>query len=217
MALSQRISFIGGGNMASALIQGLIAAGTARPEQITASDVREAALRELRDKHGIHTTTDNALACGADIVVLSVKPQVFASLLTEIGAKLGADTLVISIAAGVPLSAIEARLGEARVVRAMPNTPALVGAGATALATGKHATQADGAVAEQIFQSVGITVSVPEELMDAVTAVSGSGPAYVFLLAEALTEAGVRVGLPLEAASKLATQTVYGSGKLLHG
>jgi pyrroline-5-carboxylate reductase len=216
MALDQRISFIGGGNMATALIQGLLAAKTSRPEQLCASDVRPEALDALRARHGIETTQDNSKACAADVVVLSVKPQVFPALLAELAPHLDGSKLVLSIAAGVPIAAIEKRLGaQARVVRAMPNTPALVGAGATALAAGTRASAADLQVASQIFASVGTTVNVAEELMDAVTALSGSGPAYVFLLVEAMIEAGVQVGLSREAATQLATQTAFGAGKLL--
>lgn len=216
MALSQRISFIGGGNMATALIEGLLGAGTSRPEQLCVSDVRADALAALQQKHGLRTTQDNARACDADVIVLSVKPQVFPGLLPEIAAHVGARALVISIAAGVPLLAIEGKLGPgARVIRAMPNTPALVGAGATALAAGARASAEDMRVAEQVFESVGVSVRVPETLMDAVTALSGSGPAYVFLMVEALIDAGVHVGLPQAEATRLAVQTVYGAGKLL--
>jgi pyrroline-5-carboxylate reductase len=144
-------------------------------------------------------------------------------VLPELAAELSHAPLVISIAAGVPLSAIEARLSSGtdtaraiRVVRAMPNTPALVGAGATAIAGGQYATSADLEVAEAIFRSVGIVTRVEESLMNAVTGLSGSGPAYVFLMVEALTEAGVRAGLSAETAAALSAQTVYGAGKLLH-
>ncbi len=216
MALDVRISFLGGGNMAGALIQGLLRAGTSRPDQLCASDLRDEALAALRAQHGIETTRDNARACAADVIVLSVKPQIFPVLLPEIAGHIDDKKLVISIAAGVPLEAIEARLGAgARVVRAMPNTPALVGAGATALSAGSRATARDLQVASQIFASVGVTVTVAEELMDAVTALSGSGPAYVFLMAEAMIDAGVNVGLSREQATQLATQTVFGAGKLL--
>lgn len=216
MALSQGIAFIGGGNMANALVQGLIATQTARREQILVSDIRSEGLASLRDRFGVRTTLDNRVACQSDIVVLSVKPQVFPSLLPAIAPNLAPSTLVISIAAGVPLPAIEAALPHSRVVRAMPNTPALVSAGATALAAGARATQEDLALATKIFSSIGVVVQVRDEQMDAVTALSGSGPAYVFLLAEALAQAGVQLGLPPEIAAKLASQTVHGAGKLLH-
>jgi pyrroline-5-carboxylate reductase len=216
MTLSQSIAFIGGGNMASALIQGLLVTGTARPQQIRVSDMRPEGLAALRERHGVETTPDNLEACASDVVVLSVKPQVFPTLLPLLAPRLGADKLVVSIAAGVPLAAIEARLPDARVIRAMPNTPALVSAGATALARGARATAADLQLASAIFSSVGQIVEVADAHMDAVTALSGSGPAYVFLLVEALTNAGTQLGLAPDVAATLAAQTIYGAGKLLH-
>jgi pyrroline-5-carboxylate reductase len=215
MVLSQRIAFIGSGNMAAALLHGLLVTKTTRPELVLASDVREESLAALRARHGIETTSDNVRACAADIVVLSVKPQVFPSLLPQLAPHLAARSLVISIAAGVPLGAIEALLPNARVIRAMPNTPALVSAGATALAAGARASAADRVLAATIFESVGRVVQVEEGLMDAVTALSGSGPAYLFLMAEALIDAGVQLGLPHEVSVTLATQTLYGASKLL--
>jgi pyrroline-5-carboxylate reductase len=215
MQIDRRIAFIGSGNMASALIHGLIASQTSRPEQIIASDVRSETLAALSSAHGVATTQDNAQACSADVVVLSVKPQVMPALLAEIAPHLKPSTLVISIAAGVPLALIESQLIGRRVVRAMPNTPALVAAGATAIAPGQHAGPPDLALARSIFESVGVVVETPESLLDAVTALSGSGPAYVFYLAEALVEAGEAVGLPKQIASELALQTVYGAAKLL--
>jgi pyrroline-5-carboxylate reductase len=218
MPLSQRIAFIGAGNMASALIQGLLSAGTCAAARIVAADLRPEALAELAKRHGVRTVSDNvAAARDADVIVLSTKPQVLPAVLLELAPGLGASPLLISIAAGVPLVVIEHELGAAaRVVRAMPNTPALVQAGATAIAAGAHATADDMQVAEAIFRSVGVVERVPESLMDAVTALSGSGPAYVFLLVEALTAAGEKVGLPRATAAALAAQTLYGAGKLLH-
>ena len=215
MALPQGIAFIGGGNMATALIQGLIATHTARREQLLVSDIRPEGLVQLRDKYGVRTTLDNRAACQSDILVLSVKPQTFAGLLPTIAQHLAPSTLVISIAAGVPLQAIEAALPQSRVVRAMPNTPALVSAGATAIAAGSKATQEDMVLASKIFASVGQVVQIDEAQMDAVTALSGSGPAYVFLLAEALAAAGAELGLAPDVASVLAAQTIYGAGRLL--
>jgi len=218
MTLSARIAFIGAGNMASALIEGLLAAGTCSAAQLAASDVRDEALDALQKKHGIRASRDNAaVALDADVVVLSVKPQVLPEALLALAPVLDTHKLVLSIAAGVPLSAIEAHLPSgARTVRAMPNTPALVRAGATAIAPGANATAADMDVAEAIFRSVGMVERVPEAQLDAVTALSGSGPAYVFALCEALAEAGARVGLAPSTAAALAAQTVYGAGKLLH-
>jgi len=215
MALHQGIAFIGGGNMANALVQGLIATQTARREQLLVSDIRAEGLASLRDRLGVRTTLDNRIACQSDIVVLSVKPQVFPSLLPALAPNLAPSTLVISIAAGVPLHAIEAALPQSRVVRAMPNTPALVSAGATALAAGARATSEDLALATKIFSSIGTVVHVSDEQMDAVTALSGSGPAYVYLLAEALAAAGAQLGLAPDVAAKLAAQTIHGAGKLL--
>lgn len=215
MQIDRRVSFLGSGNMATALIQGLLASHTAKPEQIVASDVRADALDALRTTHGIATTQDNARACDADVLVLSVKPQIMPALLVEIAPHVKAQAVVISIAAGVPLVMIESKLQGRRVVRAMPNTPALVGAGATAIAPGQHAGPEDLALARALFESVGRVVETPESLLDAVTALSGSGPAYVFYLAEALVEAGESVGLPNQVATELALQTVYGAAKLL--
>ena len=216
MKIDQHIAFIGSGNMASALIHGLLASGTSRPERILVNDVRKEALDALAREHGVATTADNAQAAASDVVVLSVKPQVLPALLTEIAPHVSASALVISIAAGVPLALIEAQLAGRRVIRAMPNTPALVSAGATALAAGTHASAADLALARGVFESVGTVVETPESLLDAVTALSGSGPAYVFYLAEALVSAGEAVGLPADVAFALALQTVYGAAKLLH-
>jgi pyrroline-5-carboxylate reductase len=216
MQIDQRIAFIGGGNMASALIHGLLASQTSQPERLLASDVRADALAALSGRHGIATTQDNAQACRADVIVLSVKPQVMPALLSELAPHLAESSLVLSIAAGIPLALIESQLPGRRVVRAMPNTPALVGAGATAIAPGRLAGPADVALARAIFESVGVVVETPEAQLDAVTALSGSGPAYLFYLAEALIEAGEAVGLPKDIASTLALQTVYGAAKLLH-
>jgi pyrroline-5-carboxylate reductase len=215
MALSQGIAFIGGGNMATALIQGLIATHTAGREQLLVSDIRPEGLMQLRDKYGVRTTLDNRVACQSDILVLSVKPQSFPTLLPTIAPHLAPSTLVISIAAEVAVPAIEAGLPHSRVVRAMPNTPALVSAGATALAPGSKAGPDDMALATKIFASIGRVVHVEDAQMDAVTALSGSGPAYIFLLAEALAAAGAELGLAPEVAAELAAQTVYGAGKLL--
>ncbi len=215
--LEKKIAFLGTGNMAEALIKGLLRAGTARPEQITATFRRPERLEEFRKSYPVALTLDNvAAASGAEVVVLSVKPQAMRKLLMQIAPAIDHTKLVISIAAGVPIEALEQKLGAgARIVRAMPNTPSLVGAGACALAGGEHATPDDLEVASSIFNAVGITTVLDESLMDAVTGLSGSGPAYVFLMIEALSDAGVKVGLPRYTALKLAAQTVLGSAKLL--
>lgn len=203
--------------MAGALIRGLLSTDSYRADQILASDIRADRLKELQSGLGIKTTSDNrAAAVHGDVVVLSTKPQDFPKLLPEIAPSLRIDSVVLSIAAGVPISSIEARLKSgSRVVRAMPNTPALVATSATALAKGSHATQQDLDVAKAIFNSVGVAISVDESLLDAVTGLSGSGPAYVFAFIEALRDAGNEMGLAKEEAQKLVIQTVLGSVKLL--
>ena len=216
MSIEKTIAFIGAGNMAEAMIRGLLRGKVFRPEQITASGPLTEHLSDFQEKYGISTTTDNRAAAQAQIVVLSVKPQILSHVLDEIGETINSDALVISIAAGVPVAAIQARLAPGtRVVRAMPNTPALVDAGATAIAGGEHARDTDLADAKRIFDSIGITVILEESQLDAVTGLSGSGPAYVFLILEALSDAGVKVGLSRRTAQLLSAQTVFGSAKLL--
>jgi pyrroline-5-carboxylate reductase len=217
MALGKTIAFLGSGNMAEALVKGLLRAGVAEPREIVCSDRNEARGPELVQRYGVHFTRSNREAVErSDLVVLSVKPQVMNKLLAEIAPALNERKLVISIAAGVPIAAIERKLGHGvRIVRTMPNTPALVGAGATALSAGEHATDEDLRQARALFDAIGKTAVVDESLLDAVTGLSGSGPAYIFLVIEALSDAGVKVGLPRATAQELAAQTVLGSAKLL--
>ncbi|MFO0758127.1 MAG: pyrroline-5-carboxylate reductase [Byssovorax sp.] len=212
----RKIGFIGGGNMAGALIRGLLQSSTVAAEQIRASDVKSERLDELHQKYGIVASDDNeALARWADVIVIAVKPQIVDRILQPIAASLNEGDLVISIAAGVPIDAIEARLPEgARVVRTMPNTAAIALAGATAIAPGSHATPADLQTAKALFEAVGRCVVLDESLLDAVTGLSGSGPAYVMLMIEALADGGVKVGLGRDTALLLAAQTVYGAAKL---
>jgi pyrroline-5-carboxylate reductase len=210
------IGFVGAGNMAEAMIRGLLRGEDFAPAQVYASGPRADRAAELGAKYGIHATTDNHVPARQDIVVLSVKPQILSRVLDEIADSVRADALVLSIAAGVPVTAIQARLASGtRVVRAMPNTPALVDAGATAIAGGEHARESDLADAKRIFDAIGLTVVLEESALDAVTGLSGSGPAYVFLILEALSDAGVKVGLSRRTAQLLAAQTVLGSAKLL--
>ena len=215
--MEKTLGFIGGGNMAAALVKGLLHSKVVPPEKIIVSDVKDDRLQMLREKHGIRTTTDNhELVRDSDVVVLSVKPQVIDKVLGAIGQEIRADQLVVSVAAGVPVSAMEARLPDgARVVRTMPNTPATVDAAATAIAPGTHATEEDLEIAHELFAAVGRVVTLDESLLDAVTGLSGSGPAYVMLMIEALADGGVKVGLHRDTALLLAAQTVYGSAKLL--
>jgi pyrroline-5-carboxylate reductase len=212
----RRIGFVGGGNMAGALIRGLLHSSTVTAEQIRASDVKEERLAEIRDQYGVETTDDNqALARWADVVVIAVKPQIVDRILGHVASGLDRGDVVISIAAGVPIDAIESRLPpESRVVRAMPNTAAIALAGATAIAPGEHATKDDMVVARALFEAVGRCVVLDEALLDAVTGLSGSGPAYIMLIIDALADGGVKVGLARDTALLLAAQTVYGAAKL---
>jgi len=212
----RKIGFIGGGNMAGALIRGLLHSETVTVDQIRASDVSAERLDELKRRFAIQTTDDNAAIAGwADVIVIAVKPQIVDRILRPLSASMNEGDLVISIAAGVPLAALEARLPPgAKVVRSMPNTAAIALAGATAIAPGAHATAADLDVARALFEAVGRCVTLDETLLDAVTGLSGSGPAYVMLMIEALADGGVKVGLGRDTALLLAAQTVYGAAKL---
>lgn len=217
MALGKRIAFLGTGNMAEALVKGLLRAGVATKEEILCTEPRADRREEIRARYGVTVTGDNLQATGdAAIVVLSVKPQIMDPLLEEIAPAIDHSKLVISIAAGISISAIARKLGAGvRIVRTMPNTPALVGAGATGLARGAHATEADLAQAKALFEAVGIAHVVEEHHLDAVTGLSGSGPAFVFLAIEALADGGVKVGLARPIAMSLAAQTVMGAAKLV--
>ncbi len=215
---NRRIGFIGSGKMGEALIGGLVAAGL-DPERIVAADPDPARRKAVRERAGVRTTADNAEAVSeSEVVVLAVKPETVAAMLDELAAADldRARPLWISIAAGVPIARLEATLpASTRIVRAMPNTPALIGAGATALCANACADADDRTAARALFECVGIVWEAPaEELLDAVTGLSGSGPAYVFLFLEALGDAGVRVGLPRDAAYRLALQTVFGAARL---
>jgi len=215
---NETVVVIGAGNIGRALIGGMIRGDLLAPEQLIATRRTEAALETLADAYpGLRTSTDNAAAANeASILLLTIKPQSRAEVITQIRDKVSEDVLVISVLAGVTTETLQYNFGhELPVVRAMPNTPALVDEGATALASGTFASKDHLAMAQQIFEAVGEAEVVPEYLMDAVTGLSGSGPAYVYMFIEALTDAGVKQGLPREAAARLATQTVYGAAKLV--
>ena len=217
MGISKTIAFLGGGNMAEALIKGLLAAGVARSDTLIATDISPERLEHLKKTYGIIIQKENKKAATeAEILLLCVKPQVMAGLLDELAPAVDDSKLVISIAAGIKIETIESGLGgKPRVVRVMPNTPALVLAGAAALSSGTKAGKEDMAAAEEIFNSVGTAVEVDERLMDAVTGLSGSGPAYVFTFIEGLVDAGVKAGLTREMALDLAAQTVFGAAKMV--
>jgi len=202
--------------MAEALIKGLLKKGVFEPGQILCSEPVEQRRNYLEETYRIATFSDNKDAvANADIVLLAVKPQVMDVVLGELASAITDNHLVISIAAGVTLKRLQGLLGpSARVIRVMPNTPALVLEGAAALAPGQRAKEQDMQTALRIFEAVGKAVQVPESLMDAVTGLSGSGPAYCFLFIEALIQAGIREGLPRPTAQELAIQTVIGSAKM---
>jgi pyrroline-5-carboxylate reductase len=212
----KRIGFLGGGNMAEALLRGLVENGIAT-EQLGVSDPQEERLEELRDRYSIHGLSANiALVEWADIVILAVKPQVAMGVLAEVKDSAGSVALFISVAAGLTTQSIEVAIGDtAHVVRSMPNTPALVRAGATAISPGRLADADDLSTAKAIFDAVGITEVVKESQLDAVTGLSGSGPAYAFIVLDALSDAGVKMGLPRDTALRLAAQTLFGSAKML--
>lgn len=198
--------------MAEALIRGLLASGEVFTENIRVSDPNAERRAHLETLYGLAVRPDNEPnAEWGDLIVMAVKPQV---MTTALGSLARVHELVVTIAAGVPIRTLEAA-SPARVIRAMPNTPALVLAGATAIASGARASEEDLAVATALFAAVGRVVHVPESLLDAVTGLSGSGPAYVMVAIEALADGGVKMGLPREVALTLAAQTVYGSAKLL--
>jgi pyrroline-5-carboxylate reductase len=214
--MAMRLGFIGAGNMGEALLKGLLK--TQKPEQIRLSARRPERVAELEKTYGVKGGSNLEVASCSEVLLLCVKPQILDQVLR--GLQIPPETLVISVAAGVPIAAIERRLHQGpgshpRVVRAMPNTPATVGAGATGIALSEHATEADLVTAKMVFDSVGLTVVLEESQLDAVTGLSGSGPAYLFLIIEALSDAGVKVGLSRRASMQLAAQTVLGSAKLL--
>lgn len=215
--MAHTVGLIGCGNMGRALALGLLAAGKHQPTDLIASDADAARRQAVSQELGIEVVADNrAVVAKASVLVLAVKPQIMADVLKDLTGSLTDHHLLISIAAGVTTSVLEQQLGGAvRVVRAMPNLPAIVAAGATALAPGSRATSKDVEQAQGLFESVGRTVVVSEAQMDAVTGLSGSGPAYAMLVIEGLADGGVQMGLPRSVAMLLATQTVYGAARLL--
>jgi pyrroline-5-carboxylate reductase len=211
------IAILGAGKMGEALIAGLVSSGWRTPDEIVTSDRRPDRLAEIGERFGVRTTATNAEAIlGAELVVIAVKPQDMDALLVDIGGHLAPDQTVLSIAAAIPTAAIERHLAAAvPVVRAMPNTPATVHEGMAGIAPGAHAGEEHLRKAEELLAHVGRTVRVSEPHLDAVTAVSGSGPAYFALLAESMIEAGILLGLSREISTDLVVQTMLGTAKLL--
>ena len=217
MLKNQTVALIGTGNIGRALLGGMIRGGEIAPEQIRITRRDTAALTALHEQFpGVETGTDNRAAVqGASVVILAVKPYQAFDVLGALRGHVAPDAVVLSVLAGITTDALrEALGGEIAVVRAMPNTPALVDEGATAIAAGTFAGDDHLALAKEIFGSVGIVEVVPEDLMDAVTGLSGSGPAYIYMVIEALTDGGVKQGIPRPTALRLAAQTVLGAAKL---
>lgn len=213
----RQIAVLGCGQIGEALVRGMLSSGFARPQEIRASARRPVRAAQLSAELRIVATTDNRKAArGADVVLLTLKPKMVEPVLEEILPEIkGRNVLFVSVAAAVTTEQIEKKVGRRGVVRAMPNTPAIIGKGITALCSGRHATKEQVEYARSLFSSVGRSVVVEEQHMDAVTGLSGSGPAFVLMVIESLAEGGVRVGLPRDIALELAAQTVIGSGALV--
>lgn len=215
--LPGKLAMLGAGKMGGILLSAFVRSGLFHREQIIATTAHAERAAALEARLGITCTTDNRTAAmDADLIVLGVKPTQVAEVVRQIASVLTADKLLISIAASVTTGAIEAAAGDsAAVIRAMPNTPATLGAGMTALVRGRFATPEQMSAAEQMFRTVGRVVEVDEKHMDAVTGLSGSGPAFLYIILEALAEAGVNVGLPRDIATQLAAQTAYGAARMV--
>lgn len=215
--MNQKIGFIGGGNMGSAMIGGIVSSGLASADQITASAHTQATLDRLSAAYGIHTVLDNRkVAESADILFLAVKPYMYEDVIEEIRDLVDEEKLVVSIAAGVNLSKLDDYFGRpVKLIRAMPNTPAMVLEAMSALTPNEHVTEEELASVIAIFESFGRAEVVPESLMDAVTGVSGSSPAYVYMFIEAMADAAVADGMPRAQAYKFAAQSVLGAAKMV--
>lgn len=213
----KRFGFIGAGKMATALVRGMLRAGVARDDAIVASDPLEGARTALQAETGIAVFESNLdVVKNSDVLVLAVKPQSMSQVLAELRPAVTSEHLVVSIAAGITIDSIVAGLGmHSRVVRVMPNTPALIGEGISAYALGNGARPEDANLVEDFLGSVGQSVKVAESMLDAVTGLSGSGPAFVYVMIEALSDGGVRAGLPRDISSLLAVQTVVGAAKMV--
>ena len=212
-----KIGFLGAGRMATALARGWLTAGLTRPDRISASDPLPEARQAFSAACGVRAGADNRdVVASSDLLILAVKPQSMASLLTEIRPPITNRHLIVSIAAGISLQHLSAALGgERRLIRVMPNTPCLTGASASAYSSGGTATAEDVALVDRLLKAVGLAFCLPEGMLDAVTGLSGSGPAFVYVVIEALSDGGVRMGLPRDVATALAAQTVLGAAKMV--
>ncbi len=217
MTVDRSVGLIGAGNMGEALLRGLLGTGTvAAARCLVTNKSNDERLARLAGEWGVRTTRDKArLMDDGEVIILAVKPADVPDVLREIASYAAPRHLIVSVAAGVPLETIERHLGRVPVVRAMPNTSTTVGASATAICLGRWAEDGHLSTVREVFEAVGRVVVVPEALFDTVTGLSGSGPAYVYLLAEAMLEAGLRAGLPRDIALALVSQTVLGAGKML--
>lgn len=215
--LNQKIGFIGGGNMANAMIGGILSSGLVTPTQIIASDKSEAAILQMKDTYGVETTCSNTyVAKNADIIFLSVKPFLYETVIREIRDEITDKQIIVAIAAGQTIERIEGAFGKIiKLVRTMPNTPAMVLEAMSAIAPNETITEDDLSAVLSIFESFGKAEVVPESLMDAVTGVSGSSPAYVFMFIEAMADAAVNDGMPRAQAYKFAAQSVLGAAKMV--
>lgn len=212
-----KLGFIGTGNMAGAIMGGIIRKKVFLPEEIIGSDIMEAGRERVRAEYGIHVTDDNCRAAReSEVLILSVKPQFYAQTIAQIRDCIREDQLIITIAPGKTLKWLEEQFGKAvKIVRTMPNTPALVGEGMTAMCPNEYVTAEETEYARKILESFGKVEVVPEHLIDAVVAVSGSSPAYVFMMIEAMADAAVAEGMPRAQAYEFAAQAVYGSAKMV--
>lgn len=213
----KKLGLVGGGAMGEALARGVVNAGLVTPDDVWVSDVRVEQLERLAGECGVRTTTDNGrLAAECEIIILAVKPYVVSTVLDGLAPSLGPRHTLISIAAGVPLAFLEEHTPpEVALIRVMPNTPCLVNEGASAFALGRGAGPTQASYVQDILGAVGRVVEVPEPLLDTVTGLSGSGPAYVYLMIEALSDGGVRMGLPRDVATLLAAQTLVGAARMV--
>lgn len=220
--MAPKLGLIGGGVMGTAILSRLLEQNRYKADEVLVSEPWEQRRQELKAQYGIQVTDSNSAAAQADILLLAIKPQVFGAVAAQLENQLDDQQrsgmqhqLVVSILAGTPLKTLQAAFGQQPVIRAMPNTPAIVGAGCTAIAPGPYATPEHIDQARLIFSAIGSVVEVPESLMDAVTGLSGSGPAYVAIMVEALADGGVSAGLPRATAQQLALETVLGTAQLL--
>ncbi|MEM9459940.1 MAG: pyrroline-5-carboxylate reductase [Myxococcota bacterium] len=214
---AQRLAIVGCGTMGEAILGGLLRAGRVRAQDVTVTDRRAEQVERLQREHGVIASTDNRAACaGATTVVVALKPQIMAEVLDDNGMREAlAGTLVISVAAGIRVGTLQQWLPDTTIIRAMPNTPCLIGEGMTVLAAGEGVTDEQRSMARGIFESVGRCVELDDKHMDAVTSLNGSGPAFAYVMLESLADGGVMMGLPRGVALEIAAQVLQGSARMV--